>query len=495
MVGGLILDVERRRRACEKDIDPQRRSELGQFFTPPELACFMAGLFDVTARPCRLLDPGAGVGSLAAAAAVRWQAEGGGPLDVTAVESDPRLRGPLARTMGDLGRLPSTTGAAVDGDFTAWGAARLSSGPLFDLAIVNPPYRKIRSSSPQRRRLAAAGIEAPNLYAGFVALAAGLLAPGGQIVAITPRSFTNGPYFRKFRRWLLDRIGIRRIHVFESRDAAFADSGVLQENVVIHAARGPQPDEVVVSSSLSAPGPAKLRTVPYGEMAPPGDPEAFIHLALDEASARHARRARSLPCSLEDLGLAVSTGPVVDFRVKGHLRREFSPGTVPLVYPAHLRNGRVGWPNPGGRKPNALVRCEETESSLTPSGGYVLVRRLSAKEERRRVTATALTPDALPGSHWAFENHLNVIHRSGRGLPPRLARGMAAFLNTTTVDQFLRQFNGHTQVNATDLRSFRYPEEREMEALGDAAHPGMRQDAIDDAANRIVSAFRRLSAL
>lgn len=40
------------------------------------------------------------------------------------------------------------------------------------------------------------------------------------------------------------------------------------------------------------------------------------------------------------------------------------------------------------------------------------------------------------------------------------------FLNSTLVDLYFRQFNGHTQVNATDLRSFRYPNEEQLLRLG-----------------------------
>ena len=493
MTADMILGVEQRRRECGETLDRRRRSELGQFFTPSDLAAFMAGLFEVSDRPARLLDPGAGVGSLAAAVADRWHSDGGGPLAVTAVEADPRLQEPLAQTLADLRRLPEVSGAIVAGDFIEWGSDRLSGfgavgASKFDLVIMNPPYRKIHSASSERRRLAGVGIEVPNLYAGFVALAAGLLEDGGQLVAITPRSFTNGPYFRKFRRLLLERIGLRRIHVFESRDVAFADSDVLQENVIIHGARGRRPKDVVVSSSRSAAGEVKSRAVPYCEVVRPDDQEAFIHVTLDEASAQCARYVQGLPCRLEDLELSASTGPVVDFRVKDHLRHEFSADTVPLVYPTHLRGGLVVWPKVNGSKPNALVRDEEIESLLMPAGAYVLLRRFSAKEERRRVVATVVSVEDLPGDAYAFENHLNVIHRCGRGLPESMARGLAAFLNTTIVDQFFRQFNGHTQVNATDIRSLRYPEAHELEALGEASVPDISQEQLDDSADRFIFA-------
>ena len=47
-----------------------------------------------------------------------------------------------------------------------------------------------------------------------------------------------------------------------------------------------------------------------------------------------------------------------------------------------------------------------------------------------------------------------------------MANGFAAFLNSTLVDVYFRQFNGHTQVNATDLRNLRYPTRAELESLG-----------------------------
>ena len=85
------------------------------------------------------------------------------------------------------------------------------------------------------------------------ALGVHLLRPGGQLLAITPRSFTNGPYFRLFRQYFLERMRLDRVHVFEARNKVFADSAVLQENVIlvatrtVSAERGP----VVVSTSKS----------------------------------------------------------------------------------------------------------------------------------------------------------------------------------------------------------------------------------------------------
>ena len=66
--------------------------------------------------------------------------------------------------------------------------------------------------SQPRRLLSRMGIETSNLYTGFLAVAVRLLAPSGELVAITPRSFCNGIHFNGKR--FLGRKNIR-----ESRDA------------------------------------------------------------------------------------------------------------------------------------------------------------------------------------------------------------------------------------------------------------------------------------
>ncbi|MFM6281130.1 MAG: BsuBI/PstI family type II restriction endonuclease, partial [Dolichospermum sp.] len=65
-----------------------------------------------------------------------------------------------------------------------------------------------------------------------------------------------------------------------------------------------------------------------------------------------------------------------------------------------------------------------------------------------------------------IENHLNYYHAKGKGMNPHLARGLAAFLNSTLFDNYFRLFSGNTQVNATDLRKIRYPSQDDLMQLG-----------------------------
>jgi adenine-specific DNA-methyltransferase len=286
-------------------------------------------------------------------------------------------------------------------------------------------------------------------------------------VAIVPRSFCNGPYFRPFRRLLLRELGIDHIHVFESRSEAFKEDQVLQENLILAATKGAKQGPVTLSASRGQDFDDRItRHVAPDEVVRPGDEDEVIYIAVRDEDQRTVEAMEAMQGSLDDLGLGLSTGPVVDFRLRSELRQEHEDGAVPLVYPAHLSNSTVAWPRLDGKKPNAIRNSELSRKWLMPMGCYVLTRRLSSKEEKRRVVAAVFDPAGLPGEQVGFENHLNVFHRDKAGLEPELARGLALYLNSTLVDRYFRLFSGHTQVNAADLRSLPYPSEAQLRRLG-----------------------------
>ena len=88
-----------------------------------------------------------------------------------------------------------------------------------------------------------------------------------------------------------------------------------------------------------------------------------------------------------------------------------------------------------------------------------------------------------------FENHLNYVHSGGKGLDMLLAKGLWAYLNWSALDQYFRQFNGHTQVNATDLRNVRFPTAYQLRAIGSQiGDMGLEQDDVDEIVTREVKA-------
>ena len=253
-----------------------------------------------------------------------------------------------------------------------------------------------------------------------------------------------------------------------------------------------QPSEIVISSSSGEPGDQPVEQVlPFREIVHPSDSEKFIHIpsALSHAAAKET--LAGLHASLPSLGLSVSTGRVVDFRLKSALRKEPGTGTVPLLYPCHFNGGTVHWPKLEARKPNAILDNDETRPWLVPSGVYLLTKRFTSKEERRRLVACMFDPEKVDADWVGFENHLNYFHTNGHGLERKLAAGLYAFLNSTVVDQYFRRFSGHTQVNATDLRTLAYPNSDTLRAMGAEMQTlDLAQDEIDRLVAKHIHAFR-----
>ncbi|NLU74431.1 N-6 DNA methylase [Streptomyces sp. HNM0575] len=483
--------TEARRVARSNALDAEVRASLGQYFTPSTAATLITSLPSLPeSGVLRVLDPGAGVGNLAAALVARAATEAPElKLDVTTFEIDEQISSDLTVTLDECADTHSMTCEQHTADFITWAAAALTKGsdsPQWDLVVMNPPYRKINSKSAERGLLESCGIETSNLYTAFVALALRFLAPEGQLVAITPRSFANGSYFRKFRHDLLRRTRLRHIHVFERRDKVFSDSEVLQENVIFHTTVDQASSNVIVSVSRGYEDRPVRHSVPYEQVVDQADPQQFIHIATNAEDLSTAGRMARLPATMRDLGVQVSTGRVVDFRTKENLLREPEKESVPLLYPVNLSAGRVVWPVSGSRKPQALAFNEDTRPLVLPSGAYCLAKRFSAKEEPRRVTASLLLPDDLHGEDVAIENHINVFHQAHHGLDPDLAAGLTAYLNSSVVDQYVRIFSGHTQINAGDLRSLKYPSLKQLKSLGVKVGPSGTSDMVDAALAEVV---------
>lgn len=458
----LIEKIDAVRLEVSPTLDPKRRAKLGQFMTPGLTAVFMAQMFNDLPEHVRLLDAGAGMGALTAAFVVEACNSAVSPksIFVTCFEVDEGMSAILASTLEACEGVCKEAGVEfsseiIQDDYILHSAELLPAERLtFNAAILNPPYGKIRSNSDWRLALRSRGIETVNLYSAFVALANKQMEFGGQIVAITPRSFCNGPYYEPFRKQLLDDCSLEKLHVYESRRSTFKDDDILQENMIFHLKKGEDQGEVALSTDKQ-----DAHAVPFEEIVRPEDKHRFIRLPIDGNSL--AAKIQALPCSLEDLGIKASTGRVVDFRTREHLQKEPEGQTVPMIYAQHFKDGGINWPLEDFKKCNYLADRNETAKLMVPAGAYVIVKRFSAKEEKRRLVGVI-----YDGGKAGFDNKTNYFHMNGGGLPKDIAKGLLAFLNSQAVDEYFRIFSGHTQVNATDLRNLHYPSLEQLRQIG-----------------------------
>jgi adenine-specific DNA-methyltransferase len=409
---------------------------------------------------------------------------GAGPVHLDAYEADKKLAGLCGVALRQAGRWLRERGvdftfSVKTVDFVKENARVMSPGLFdddpcarYDIAIANPPYFKLQKQD--QRALAAAAIVhgQPNIYALFMAITASLLSRRGVMVTITPRSFATGDYFRTFRQHFFSTVQPESVHLFHSRKEAFKTDAVLQENVIIRARRSSvmRASTVSVSSSAGAAdlGRRRTRTVPLAAIIHPGSRNLDFHIPADRADDEVVRFVRGWPCTLHRLGLEVSTGPVVAFRARELLlsRPGVTGRAAPLLWLQNVRPLAVRWPLPDSRKPQYIAESRESRGLLLPNMTYVVLRRFTAKEEARRLTAAPLMSGDLPGHLIGLENHLNYIHRPGGALAAEEAAGLAALLGSSLLDRYFRVSNGNTQVNAGEMRALPLPPLPSVAELG-----------------------------
>lgn len=475
----MILDADILRIQANNTLDDEVKSELGQFFTPAPISQFMASLFQKTKENINILDPGCGSGILTAASIEHFeQSKGVRKLSITTVDLETTIIPFLLQTIKLYKSTNTRSNIQIEhthktADFILNTTLKNNS---FTHAILNPPYKKIGSRSEHRKSLKLEGIDTVNLYSGFVAKAIKLLEPGGELVAIIPRSFCNGPYYQSFREYLLTETALTHIHIFESRKKAFSDNQVLQENIIIHCIKGAFQGDITITSSSDADftfddASKKFitenmtkRTASFDQVVNPNDAHQFIHIVTSQSDQDVISRISHFNTTLQELGIEVSTGPVVGFRLREYLKQDIGDSNAGLIYSSHLKN-IVKWPIE--KKPNAISITDKTKKLVWEnSGSYLLVDRFSSKEQNRRINAHIYENHKIPSKFIGFDNKLNVFHSKKKPIDFDLAKGLFVFLNCRLVDKYYRLFGGHTQVNATDLRVLNYPSKDSLIRMG-----------------------------
>ncbi len=444
------------RRIAATSVEDRRRH--GQFFTPPPIAEFMAGLTSShRSDPVTLIDAGAGAGVLGVAAAAHILREGADKVHLIAVELERDtlevLRESLELARNTLGERFSYE---VRGDdFLDYSRQDCDRPAPVDLVISNPPYGKLSRQDPR-------GGGWTNSYARFMDIASQLLKPGGELVFIVPRSYASGHYFRRFRRSFHRCVALDQVHMIESRRAAFGEQGVLQETIILagHRSSWPHADgSVQISTSLGTDdiGHHRPLTVPRRLVVDPCDENSWLVLPSSANDLSALRTVRALDSRIESCGLRVLTGPVVPFRAQSYLRMRAGSGSIPLLWMQHVRRGAVRWPIGKKLGKPEHLRPDTPSNRLIANQHCVLLRRFSAKEDRHRLISAPLARDTFPGNWLGVENHLNVVAGATTEMAWDMAVSLSAVLNSEIYERYFRVISGNTQVSAAEVRGTPFP--------------------------------------
>ena len=456
--------------STSKQIPRCRKVKFSQFFTEGEVARQMAKMLTIK-DGATIGDHGAGTGILCAsvlAYSLAQQQSTSQPFNLNAYEIDERLYPAFNKSMETIGEfakemLNHSPNVSLNGDFTDV-AQKLMQGhscQVLDAAILNPPYQKLNQKTDFAKCLREYFVPCPNIYAAFIVLSIELLKPYGELVAIVPRSFTNGTYFKPFRKWLRQQGSIDWFVRYKGRSNLFRNDNVLQENVTFRFTKmKPQAERVRVSLCESpAQAPEYESMVPVDDILPSDSDMIFVPSSPDELNALHKMRA--MPLNAKQAGLTFSTGKFEDFRMREKLSHNVpEKNWAPVIYSQHWQRGNdLAWSPTIKGKPACLNTDTSTEKKLIERGNYVLIKRISANDDSTgRCHPCAILEDSnIPGDRWAIDNHIQVISGlNGKTLSKTQALKLVDYLSSPSIDLVLRLISGTTQINKNELEHIRY---------------------------------------
>ncbi|MFD4928420.1 Eco57I restriction-modification methylase domain-containing protein [Peribacillus butanolivorans] len=468
-----IAIINSNKAATEKNT--AEKKETGQFFTPTSIAKFMAKMSIINTRDIRILDPGAGTGILSAALLDEIINNNCcSSVELVLFENDKTIVPYLEELMEKAKIIFSKNNTKfkykiMNDDFILYYRdifCEECTIDYFDIVISNPPYFKVPSKHEYSNILTNYIHGQPNVYFMFMIVCTKLLKENGQLIFLTPRSYCSGLYFKKFRSFLLDNIDPIQFHLFKSRKKIFNSEKVIQEIIILNGIkRGFSDIFTKISSSSADP------FIDYKEeffrkkyIYLKKHNELLIRLPLNKEQEKIINTFDSWSNDISKMGIGISTGPVVPFRCNGLLEEFVNDKSYPLFFMKHIKNGELNYPL--SNTDLGIKKSKSSKNILIPAKNYLLVKRFSSSEQKRRIECCFFDKSNYNYSYIGIENHLNYLYKKTGDFSNDELYGLYVFLNSKTVDEYFRIVNGNTQVNAYDINLLPLPNKNVLISLG-----------------------------
>jgi transcriptional regulator with XRE-family HTH domain len=285
----------------------------------------------------------------------------------------------------------------------------------FQWVVGNPPYGKVPSSYSRVRNFKDMVYGHPNIYGMFTQFALEHLCNNGNFGFIVPKSFSSGLYFKRLRSFLLKTLSIKEIVTFESRTEVFSKSDILQETVIVLGTKNQPQGSIVIKepgNHLDINSTNRVVKALPDEIILGKEYEHMLCITASRIALDIVDKARSIAAPLENLGLRVSTGKFVWNRFKEHLRGRQGKSALPLYWMHNIQPFKFLPDERREKHPSFVEFNDKTKPWINEPGETVIVKRISAKEQKRRIEAAYIPSSWCSKTHGYFlENHLNFIFK------------------------------------------------------------------------------------
>lgn len=464
----MIEFINKNTKLYQKSTKKIDRKKKGQFFTPLNVSQYMAAMSKVRNKHIKILDCGAGTGVLGLSLLEELLKDNlVKTIEIDFYENDKDVISILNRDIDTMSNLIKESNKIVkfnvlEKNFITSNADvwnNKSFEGIYDIVISNPPYKKLSKQSDESKVVLDIVYGQPNIYFIFMAMSIHLLKNNGEMIFITPRSFTSGAYFKKFREYMLEKVSISSIHIFNSRSNIFDGEEVLQEAIITRAVKKQKFETLnIISTKDGNFSDKEIFKIPYNTVINMECDNKFILIPSSKKEINILNIMKSWKDNLITLGFKLKTGPVVDFRAKGYLTNKYvKDETVPLLWSDNFIDNEIKLVKNEDNF-RYILNNDKSKNLLLDNKNYLLVKRFTSKEEKRRIQV-AIYDESKFNEYVkiGIENHVNYVTKIKGNIEKEELFGLFCLFNSTIIDKYYRIVNGNTQVNATEANSIPLP--------------------------------------
>ena len=161
----------------------------------------------------------------------------------------------------------------------------------------------------------------------------------------------------------------------------------------------------------------------------------------------------------------MKTGLTLESRYPELMRDRYEEGTLPLITPSCIKDGRINFPVPNRHNQFVIPRIP---SLMQKNKNMLFIKRVPAKSDGRRFICGLYLASHFPKIKYiSTNNKLNYLdYEDGREMDAKMLYGVYAVLSSILYERYCAMITNSTQINAKDYADLPMPAEETLRAIG-----------------------------
>ena len=321
----------------------------------------------------------------------------------------------------------------------------------YDIIISNPPYKKINQTSEEAIIMEDIVHGQPNIYTLFIAMSLKLLKPNGIYTVLSPRNYLSGEYSKKLRKFIFSNYSLTHIHSFNKRSMF---KSVNQEVIISTFKNNSEIDDIIISFNGYDPFSVNFKNLIFDN----NSLSILVPKKLEDIL--FFNNIKKLNYTLENLGLKISVGPIVQFRNKSDIRQDiYNANYAPLLISADIQSSNnIKYFERENKRKTHNKSVSSKNKYLIKNSNYLIIRKITAKDDIDLVVSCILDKNYFKHNYLGLDNNLLYIHNIDKSeMNLELCYGIYCFINSKQFKTLYFMINGTHTINVSDFNNIKFP--------------------------------------